>query len=75
MQKAEIETQLGYLFNLIHEKQIHLNQLELLIVQATTPETTAEPSTQLQKVKKDLIQTLKKARLQHAELWNLSYDL
>jgi hypothetical protein len=43
MQKAEIETQLGYLFNLIHEKQTHLNQLELLIVQATTPETTAEP--------------------------------
>lgn len=71
MQKAEIETQLGNLFNLIHEKQTHLNQLELLINQATTTET----STQLQGVKKDLIQVLKKARLQHAQLWNLSYDL
>ena len=71
MQKAEIETLLGNIFNLIHQKQTQLNQLELLIDQATTAESTA----QLQEVKKDLIQTLKKARLQHAELWNLSYDL
>jgi hypothetical protein len=70
-QKAEIETQLGNLFNLIHEKQTELNQLNLLIDQATTP----EGSGQLLKVKKDLIQTLKKARLQHAELWNSSYDM
>ena len=72
MQKAEIETQLANLFNFIHEKQTHLNQLELLIDQATTAQTT---TAELQNVKKDLIQTLKKARLQHAELWNSSYDL
>ena len=72
MQKAEIETQLANLFNFIHEKQTHLNQLELLIDQATTAQTS---TTELQNVKKDLIQTLKKARLQHAQLWNSSYDL
>ena len=74
MQKAlkdQVNEELGNIFNLIHQKQTQLNQLELLIDQATTAETTA----QLQEVKKDLIQTLKKARLQHAELWNLSYDL
>ena len=74
MQKAlkdQVNEELANLFNLIHEKQTHLNQLELLINQATTAET----STQLQGVKKDLIQTLKKARLQHAQLWNMSYDL
>ena len=69
--KDQVNAELGNIFNLIHQKQTQLNQLELLIDQATTAETTA----QLQEVKKDLIQTLKKARLQHAELWNLSYDL
>jgi hypothetical protein len=69
--KDQVNAELGNIFNLIHQKQTQLNQLELLIEQATTAETTA----QLQEVKKDLIQTLKKARLQHAELWNLSYDL
>ena len=58
--KDQVHTELGNLFNLIHQKQTQLNQLELLIDQATTAETTAETSTQLQEVKKDLIQTLKK---------------
>ena len=69
--KDQVNAELGNIFNFIHQKQTQLNQLELLIDQATTAETTA----QLQEVKKDLIQTLKKARLQHAELWNLSYEL
>ena len=73
--KDQVNAELGNLFNLIHQKQTQLNQLELLIDQATTAQTTAQTTAELQKVKKDLIQTLKKARLQHAELWNLSYDL
>jgi len=43
--------------------------------QMTTAEMTAEQLNCNEELRKQLIKTLKKARLQHARLWNQSYDL
>ena len=57
MQKVEVETKLGNLFNLIQEKENHLNSVRLLIKQ---PNNTPEQVMELEEAKTNLIQILKK---------------